>query len=93
MEENYKDGKEDGLSTRWYENGQKNYEFTYKDGKYISATSWKSNGEQCPDTNLVNGNGIVCFYHENGQKRIENTFKDGKPISYKEWDKDGNQTE
>ena len=29
----YKDGKEDGLYTRWYENGQKDWEGTYKDGK------------------------------------------------------------
>ena len=33
-EGNYKDGKPDGIYTRWYENGQKKEERTYKDGKY-----------------------------------------------------------
>ena len=33
MEANYKDGKQDGLSTHWYDNGQKEAEITYKDGK------------------------------------------------------------
>ena len=32
-EKTYKDGKPDGLWTRWYENGQKTFEGTYKDGK------------------------------------------------------------
>ncbi len=29
----FKDGKEDGLWTRWYEKGQKRQEGTFKDGK------------------------------------------------------------
>ncbi len=28
-----KDGIQDGLQTSWYENGQKKFELTYKDGK------------------------------------------------------------
>ena len=85
-----KDGKEHGLWTWWYENGQKRSEHTYKDGKIVSATAWKPNGEKCPDTNLVDGNGIVCSYHKNGQKNKERTYKDGEEISTKEWDEDGN---
>ena len=31
----------DGLHTEWYENGQKSYEVTYKDGKYDGlVTHW-----------------------------------------------------
>ena len=33
FEGSYKDGKKDGLYTKWYENGQKMFEVTYKDGK------------------------------------------------------------
>jgi len=40
----YKNGKLDGLSTIWYENGQKNTEGTYKDGKLISRKDWKYDG-------------------------------------------------
>jgi len=32
-EGNFKDGKRDGLSTKWYANGQKGYEGSYKGGK------------------------------------------------------------
>ncbi|MEE3055454.1 MAG: toxin-antitoxin system YwqK family antitoxin, partial [Planctomycetota bacterium] len=75
----YKDGKRDGPTTGWYENGQKGAEATHKDGNPVTAIVWKPNGEKCPNTNLMNGNGIVCIYHENGQKRGEGTFNDGKP--------------
>ena len=40
--------KKDGLYTTWYENGQKRDESTWKDGKLVSATVWKPNGEKCP---------------------------------------------
>ena len=90
MEAIFKDGKKEGLMTSWYENGQKHWEATYKDNKIVSAIVWKPNGEKCPDTNVVDGNGIQYAYHGNGQKHIEETFKDGKEISAKFWDKDGN---
>ena len=37
IEENYKDGKEDGTVTWWYENGQIKSEGNYKDGECISG--------------------------------------------------------
>ena len=40
----YKYGKLDGLVTNWYENGQKETEGTYKDGKLISRKDWKYDG-------------------------------------------------
>ena len=44
METNYKDGELDGLQTWWYENGQKEKERTFKDGKWISIKKWNENG-------------------------------------------------
>ena len=35
VEESFKDGKKDGLETKWYENGQKMLEGTYKDGEPV----------------------------------------------------------
>ena len=32
-EANYKDGKQDGVTTEWYMNGQRKTESTWKDGK------------------------------------------------------------
>ncbi|MCP4081863.1 MAG: hypothetical protein GY743_16620 [Planctomycetaceae bacterium] len=45
-EGNYKDGKEVGKRTEWYENGQKKEESTWKDGKEIESTTWDENGRE-----------------------------------------------
>ena len=34
----------DGLHTEWYEDGQKMYEGTYKDGELISEEQWNEDG-------------------------------------------------
>ena len=39
--------KEDGLWTLWYENGQKQWEGTYKDGEGISSKCWDEEGNEC----------------------------------------------
>ena len=39
-----KGGRYNGLTTRWYENGQKRFEGTYEDGKLISKKEWYENG-------------------------------------------------
>ena len=39
-----KSGKIDGLQTMWYENGQKKYEGTYKNGKRVSERLWNKDG-------------------------------------------------
>ena len=60
-ERTYKDGKLDGPATGWYSNGQKKEEYIYKDGKIWTAVGWKPNGEKCPVTNVVNGNGVSVW--------------------------------
>ena len=37
IEANYKNGKPDGKTTWWYENGQIQAELTYKDGECVSG--------------------------------------------------------
>ncbi|MFP6894712.1 MAG: hypothetical protein VCA18_13230 [Opitutales bacterium] len=66
----YKDGKQNGPWNRWYENGQRQYDFMMKDGKMITGTGWKPTGEPSP-TKIVNGNGLCVGYHVNGRKRFE----------------------
>ncbi len=41
---NYKKGEIDGLHIEWYENGQKKYERTFKDGELISSKIWNEDG-------------------------------------------------
>ena len=77
-EENYKDGKEDGLFNSWYENGQKQAEANFKNGKLVSANVWKLNGEKCPITNVVEGNGVFMRYNRDGIEDKRNTYKDGE---------------
>jgi antitoxin component YwqK of YwqJK toxin-antitoxin module len=75
-----KNDKPDGLWTEWYENGQKNSETHYKDGKFVSASVWKPDGEPCPITKFVDGSGIMVQYHENGKKELEAHYKNGKEV-------------
>ena len=76
----WKDGKQDGLETSWYEDGQKKMEAHWKDGKLMSAVRWKPNGEKCPVTNVVGGNGVVVSYYEDGREIMRVTYKAGKLI-------------
>ena len=75
-----KDGKYDGPSTWWYCNGRKSGETTYKNGKKITVAVWKPNGDKCPVTNVVNGNGVVVVYNEDGTERVRLTYKDGVKV-------------
>ena len=72
-----KDGKRDGLSTHWYENGQKSGEENFKDGKLMSAVHWKPNGEKCSMTNLKDGNGVSVWYFPDGREYFRSSYKDG----------------
>ena len=40
----YKDGRQNGLLTLWYENGQKRLEHPWKEGKEISKKEWNEDG-------------------------------------------------
>lgn len=48
-------GDKDGLVTEYY-----------KSGKLMTVVAWKPNGEKCPVTNVVNGNGVKAYYTPNG---------------------------
>jgi hypothetical protein len=93
---NYKDGKEDGPSTSWYENGQKYFEIHYKDGKRNGLdTKWYENGMKQSETHYKDGepDGLHTAWYSNGRKRGEKHFKDGKEDGlWTEWDEDGEKT-
>ena len=61
-----------------YDDGQTMWEEWWDDGTIVSARAWLPNGQQCPDTNVVNGNGVVFWYHENEKKRRRYTYKASK---------------
>ena len=64
----------------WYKNGQKLAERTFKDGKTVTVVAWKPNGEKCPVTNVVDGDGVVVWYNEDGTVLSRETYKDGERV-------------
>jgi len=88
LEEHWKDGKLEGLVTRWNENGKKYSEVHYKNGEREGlATSWHKNGQKQYEGHYKNGKpeGLWTDWHENGQKREERHFKDGEEVNRKEF--------
>ena len=84
------------IDFRWYENGQKKEETTYKDGKPDGLyTGWWKNGQKKEEVTYKDGepDGLYTVWWKNGQKKSEVTFKDGKLISEKEWNEDGSVKE
>ena len=79
-EKHYQKDKLHGRATRWYENGQKEKEVNYKKGKLMSAVAWTPNGEECPVTNVKEGNGIILIYKEDGTEDERITYKDGELV-------------
>ena len=73
-----RDGKLDGLSLGWNNNGWKEEESTRKDGKIMSYVTFKPNGEKCPETNVVNGNGVLALYDDKGNIAARGTCRDGE---------------
>jgi len=76
-----KDGKEDGLWTRWYENGQKRSKGIYKDGKRCGLdTWWYENGQKKGEGTYKDGkkDGLWTNWYFNLQKECEENYKNGK---------------
>ena len=79
---------------KWYENGQKREEGTFKDGKEDGLwTLWHDNGQKEGEGTFKNGkqDGLWTLWHDNGQKWMETTYKDGRMIESTYWDKYGNK--
>jgi len=80
----------------YHENGQKEGEGTFKDGKREGKWSgWYENGQKEGEGTFKDGKleGLVTGWYENGQKNSEQLFKDGNLISLKEWNEDGSDKE
>ena len=69
METNFKDGKEHGLKTMLYKNGQKGLEGNFKDGKPDGlALQWHENGQKQGEGYFKDGVQIsVKFWNRKGE--------------------------
>ena len=80
----YKQGMKHGQEIFWLKNGQKRWEGTYKDGNLVTSVVWKPNGEKCPHTNLVDGNGVRVVYNsEDGTEIYRCTYENGERVEKK----------
>ena len=85
-----------GVALKKHENGQKERETTFRDGKRDGLlTDWRKNGQKDRETTFKDGryDGLRTKWHENGQKKEESVYQNRKRISSKYWDEDGNRTE
>ena len=57
---------------------KKKWQVYFKDEKLISSTSWKPDGQKCPETNVINGNGLLVLYNEDGTELSRSYYKNGK---------------
>lgn len=76
-----KDGKVDkkgqkfhGVYEKFYENGQKMFEYTYKNGKLVNLEGWDRNGNHC----IVSGTGKITFYNTEGGIISSMSYKNSK---------------
>ena len=71
-----------GRAESFYENGQKELESNYKDGKPDGLWTWLyGSGQKEREGNYKDGkkDGLVTWWYENGQKKVEGNHKDGEP--------------
>ena len=68
------------LEVTYYANGQRESVKRFKNGKLVSALSWKPDGVKCPVTKVEEGNGIVVVYAKEGTERERRSFKDGVEV-------------
>lgn len=95
LEENYKDGKPDGLLTSWYENGQKRRESNYKDGEQDGLTTyWYENGQKSSEETYKDGkrDGLLTSWYDDGQKKSESNYNLGSNQHFMHRDKNGSIT-
>jgi antitoxin component YwqK of YwqJK toxin-antitoxin module len=92
-EENWKEGEREGQFTQWYKNGQTKILAIYVEDKLVNAVAHKPNGEECTETNVKEGDGVIIIWHENGQKSVEGNYKEGIPHgSWTEWYENGQKS-
>ena len=75
-----KDGKRNGLTTEYFENGSLKYKRNYKDEKRDGLFEWyHDNGQLREKTTFKDGNidGLLKYYDEDGQLLSKKNYKDG----------------
>jgi antitoxin component YwqK of YwqJK toxin-antitoxin module len=78
----------EGLATSWRENGQKETETNYVNGKKDGlATEWYENGQKETETNYISDKeeGLTTWWYESGQEQAELNYKNNKQEGLATW--------
>ncbi len=71
-ETHYKEGKKEGLTTKWYENGQKQEEGNFKDDKKEGLfTLWYENGQKKEELHFEDGIQAEFHYEDDILKNVD----------------------
>ena len=91
----YEDGERKGVSTYWFENGQKEKEINLEDDLSIrwDKDGWKKYESYAKNIQEDNSfkNGLLIKYHKSGRKKYEYTLENGKIIKEMWYDKNGDK--
>jgi antitoxin component YwqK of YwqJK toxin-antitoxin module len=85
-ETEHKSGKEDGIYSLWYDNGQKKEEGPYRGKTRIELwTWWDEKGNKWQEGSYLDGkrDGTWITWNANGKRRNETLYKNGGFISKK----------
>jgi antitoxin component YwqK of YwqJK toxin-antitoxin module len=81
------------VHSKWFENGQKKFEHTYRNGKLNGPSSiWYSGGQKKESGFYKDGepHGYFTYWNENGQRREDGSFQGGqKEGLYTYWHDNG----
>jgi antitoxin component YwqK of YwqJK toxin-antitoxin module len=77
---NFKKGKRDGKAFRFYETGEKEITWNYKNDSLLNGIGYYQTGEKKFDYNYKNGvaQGISLEYYRTGEKKMEWNYSNGE---------------
>ena len=91
-----RDGRANGSSRGWFENGQQEIEENFVAGVSTGTrTRWHANGTKMSEAKIVGGKieGTFLKWHDNGRLAARAEMVGGKPEGISEaWDRDGRRT-
>ena len=83
IESHWKEGRQHGAYTTWFENGRKSYECYYVEGKRQGmAKSWRRDGSRHYEVNYKDDkkHGVYTLWDENGRVKNQFRFENGNVV-------------
>ena len=68
---------EEYVTETYYPSPQKSFKGFFREGKLISASVWRPDGQLCLETNLLEGFGKVVRYKKDGSRWFETFYQNG----------------